>query len=99
MAGRKKIDEGTMMAPPGCLWVCLACGKTSGTRYGFDAGNRSVSMPGWDESCMMSCSLFRREDIAAQSEGGRVIAFKPGTKEIVPERAPGPARVSDGNSR
>lgn len=29
-------SEGTELAPEGKLWVCLACGKTSKTRYGFD---------------------------------------------------------------
>lgn len=71
------------LALPGHLFVCLACGKTSPNRYGFDdATGRNVAMAGWDESCMINCAMFRREDVAEWSAGGRVLAFKDGTKEV-----------------
>lgn len=46
-----------MPAPEGQVWVCGACGKTSRTRYGFDATNVRVASPGWDESCMLNAVL------------------------------------------
>lgn len=43
------------IAPPGQIWVCCACGKTSPDRFG--GPNASV---GWDESCMLNASLFEK---------------------------------------
>lgn len=40
-------------AIPPYRFVCLACGKTSGTRYGFDADRDR----GWDASCMLNALL------------------------------------------
>lgn len=57
-------------APPGHLWVCAACGKTSPNSYGFDENDRNVAMPGWDESCMLNCVLVAEADIEARSPGG-----------------------------
>lgn len=37
------------LAPPGTVWVCIACGKT--TRDRFD------TVGGWDESCMLNSIL------------------------------------------
>jgi hypothetical protein len=50
-------NDGTVFAPPGQIWVCGACGKTSRTRYGFDDQNQNCATPGWDESCMMNAVL------------------------------------------
>ena len=52
-------DDGTTPAPDGTRWVCGACGKTSPTRYGFDADGRHVADSGWDVSCMMHAVLCR----------------------------------------
>lgn len=49
--------EGTTPAPEGQVYVCGACGKTSSTRYGFDAQNKNVASGGWDESCMLNAVL------------------------------------------
>ena len=49
--------DGTKPAPAGQIYVCGACGKTSPTRYGFDAQEKSVSSDGWDESCMLNAVL------------------------------------------
>lgn len=38
-------------APPGTIYVCGACGKTSDNEYGEDTRN------GWDESCMLHAVL------------------------------------------
>ena len=43
------------IAPKGTRFVCLACGKTSSTRYGFDG----TADRGWDPSCMMNAVLCR----------------------------------------
>lgn len=36
-------------AKPGKVFVCMACGKQSRDKYGFDPISR-----GWDESCMLN---------------------------------------------
>jgi len=51
----KKVDPygvGNYEAPPGQIWVCGACGKTSRDKY----GEKRISR-GWDESCMMNAVL------------------------------------------
>ena len=40
-------------AIPPCRYVCVACGKTSATRYGFDPDHDR----GWDASCMLNAAL------------------------------------------
>lgn len=42
-------------AIPPCRFVCGACGKTSATRYGFDADHS----PGWDVSCATHAILCK----------------------------------------
>jgi hypothetical protein len=51
-------------APAGKIFQCLACGKISRWRYGFNpegrqtnAQGRPYASYGWDESCMMNCAL------------------------------------------
>lgn len=46
-------EYGTTPAPPGQVWVCGACGKTSSTKYGI-SGPRSR---GWDEACVLNAVL------------------------------------------
>ena len=65
-------DDGTALAPEGSIWVCMACGKTSKSRYGFDADNKNVAMMGWDESCMLNSRLIPEEKIVERDQGGRV---------------------------
>lgn len=74
-------DDGTAPAPEGCIYVCCACGKTSPTRYGFDAKNKNVGMPGWDESCMSNSRLFRIEDLE-RLPSGRVSGLHPDAQPI-----------------
>ena len=74
-------DNGTTPAPDGCIYVCCACGKTSPTRYGFDARNRNVAMPGWDESCMCNAALFRKDDLITKPNG-RVASIREGAKPV-----------------
>lgn len=40
-------------APPGKVWLCLACGKRAHDYVG-DVGPRDR---GWDESCALNCRL------------------------------------------
>ncbi len=47
------------IAPYDCLFVCLACGKTSEDKYGMEGRHDS----GWDESCMLNCELFGKEEL------------------------------------
>lgn len=42
-------------APPGTMFVCSSCGKTSSDKYGT-AGNHT---PGWDASCMLNSILVK----------------------------------------
>jgi hypothetical protein len=44
----------SLPAPPGTIWVCGACGKTSRVRWEFTG-------QGWDESCMMNAILCKEE--------------------------------------
>lgn len=53
-------------AGPGEIFVCGACGKTSLTRYGFEARN------GWDASCMANAVLCRGDSLV-KNEHGRVV--------------------------
>jgi hypothetical protein len=56
-------------------YVCLACGKTSRTKYGLD---RSAS-PGWDESCMLNSVLYKTSDLVfAGPEKTRVASIREG---------------------
>jgi hypothetical protein len=77
------MRPGTEFAPEGTIYVCLACGKTSKTRYGFDEQNKRTSMPGWDESCMMNCDLFKIKDLVLSPTSGRVQGLRDGAKPIV----------------
>lgn len=49
------------------VYVCMACGKTSPTR-----APTKQSHPGWDESCMLNCQLFKRSQLV-WSEGGNIV--------------------------
>lgn len=57
-AGPQPINEAHVpsevvgrVAPPGWLWRCGCCGKTTRDRYGEQGG--------WDESCMLNSFLER----------------------------------------
>jgi hypothetical protein len=59
-------------APTGKIFQCLACGKVSRYRYGFnpegrhnDAQGLPYASYGWDESCMMNCALVDATEITA----------------------------------
>lgn len=54
------------VAPEGMVFVCLACGKRSRDKYGFDPINR-----GWDVSCMINSELVDERNLVL--EGGRVV--------------------------
>ena len=42
-------------APPGFIWQCQACGKTSD----YDSyGTEGKYSRGWDESCALNCALI-----------------------------------------
>ena len=56
------------LAPPGFVWVCVACGKTARDRYGIE-GEHS---PGWDESCMLNSELVEESRIV-RGNGGRIV--------------------------
>lgn len=72
MEGSLANDDGTTLAPEGHIWVCLACGKTSKTQFGFDKDNQNVAMQGWDESCMLNARLIPESRIIERGPGGRV---------------------------
>ncbi len=46
-------------AGPDETYVCMACGKTSRTKYGLER----TSAPGWDESCMLNSVLYKTSDL------------------------------------
>ena len=55
------------IASDGFIFVCLACGKRSKDKYGF----QSIDYD-WDESCMMNSKLIE-ESKCIFAENGRVI--------------------------
>lgn len=59
------------MEPPGAIWVCGACGKSSQDRYGIE-GEKSA---GWDESCMMNAVLC--DEATLIRVNGRVTKAEP----------------------
>lgn len=73
--------DGTAIAPAGQTWVCMACGKTSRTKYGIDSDGKPCSTPGWDASCMLNSRLIPESWIVERGPGGRV------TKVDVPPTA------------
>jgi hypothetical protein len=62
------MNSGTDYAADGQVYVCGACGKTSSTRYGFDANGRTVSAHGWDESCALNAILCFAEQLGGAWE-------------------------------
>lgn len=59
------------------VFVCLACGKTARTRYGFnDDDGASNASPGWDASCMLNAKEFPASRLVF-SPGGRVTEVLP----------------------
>lgn len=54
------------IAPDGKIWVCLACGKMSQDKYGFQKISR-----GWDESCMLNSAMFDKSELVI--ENNRVV--------------------------
>ena len=57
-------------APAGKVYQCLACGRISRWRYGFnpegrqkDAQGSPYASCGWDESCTMNCALVEATEI------------------------------------
>lgn len=62
------MNEGDNIAPEGFVWVCHACGKTETDKYGMKGG--------WDEACMLNCSLQKPEDLKF-NDFGRVTAIAP----------------------
>lgn len=71
---RVKNESGNHKAPPGILFVCLACGKLSRDRYGDDALAGSEI---WDESCMLNCQAFLESDIIPTDCGMRAASINP----------------------
>jgi hypothetical protein len=68
------MSDKDRIAPPGSLWVCLACGKWAEDKYGMQ-GDHSR---GWDESCMLNSVLAKRSELNYHDDG-RVISI--GKKE------------------
>jgi hypothetical protein len=70
-------EPGNHAADDDHLYVCLACGKTSTTCYGFDAANKSTASPGWDESCMMNAVLLPKARLQWNTRRTRVVSMTP----------------------
>lgn len=60
------------IAPEGQVYVCVACGKRSRDKY----GEQKISH-GWDESCMLNCSLVHENLLVVKD--GRVVEILSGT--------------------
>lgn len=79
--------DGTKLAPEGQTWVCLACGKTSRTRNGWDESGKRVSSYGYDESCMLHAKLFLKTDLVL-TPSGRVYSIKGPEIKVKEESSP-----------
>ena len=64
------------IAEEGNLWVCLACGKTSESKYGI-SGKHSY---GWDVSCMMNAEEVSKDKLVFNNSN-RVIEILKEKKE------------------
>jgi hypothetical protein len=49
--------KGTDVVPEPYRFVCMACGKTARSRYGFDVTGKSTGDLGWDVSCVTHAIL------------------------------------------
>ena len=91
------MDDGTTLAPEGQIYVCMACGKTSKTKYGYDKQDKDVAMYGWDVSCMLNSRLIPEKWVVERSEGGRVLKIDVPPESADPdtsEPSPGPQPAS-----
>lgn len=61
MLEEEKMSE--PIAPPGKIFVCCACGKTSPGLYG--TGGHKL----WDESCMLNAVLANGADLVKGNDG------------------------------
>jgi len=76
--------DGVTPAPDGQVWICGACGKTSPTKYGFDADEKNVAEAGWDESCMLNAVLCLTSSIMRNKQG-RIVYADPVPSELPSE--------------
>jgi hypothetical protein len=68
-------EEADVMAPPGAIWICGACGKASKSRYGDDGTF-------WDESCTLNATLCHDDPPTFGEDGVRQYrAFKLSVKK------------------
>ncbi len=58
------------------VYVCLACGKMSNDKAGYD----TISW-GWDISCMMNSEEFNKEDLVIDERTGRVTKINNGDSD------------------
>jgi len=54
------------------VYVCLACGKRSHDKYGYNTIN---TCKGWDESCFLNC-IHVSEDRLVLDDKGRVTSIQ-----------------------
>ncbi len=77
------IDKGqNQIAPPGAVFVCVACGKRSRDLY----GNQRLDY-GWDVSCVLNSMLCVEETLVMN--GGRVSSADPWEEETETASQPG----------
>lgn len=82
--------DGTDIAPEGHIWVCLACGKTSKTKYGFTSDDKSCCDLGWDASCVLNSQMLPVDRLVF--EGKRVV-------KVSVEADPGPQKSPSSPSK
>jgi hypothetical protein len=63
METSKVPNPGTIPCSEDETWICMACGKKSRTKYGFDENNISCCDHGWDVSCAMNAELIKKEEL------------------------------------
>ncbi len=50
---------GTDILPEPYRYVCMACGKTARSKYGFDSDRKPTADQGWDTSCVLNSILCK----------------------------------------
>ena len=73
-------EDGNIKAGDDEVWVCLACGKTSNYRYGFHDTDNVICSRGWDESCMLNCALYKKDQL--EYNDSLVVSIKEGAFPI-----------------
>lgn len=63
MEKSEAIVKGTIKCADDETWICMACGKMSRTKYGFDEDGKNCCDHRWDVSCSMNSMLIKKDEL------------------------------------